>query len=131
MAAGPSSTVANAILNAYFNQTNITAPTAIWIQLHIGDPGASGTANVATNTTRKDITAVIAAASGGAVTSDTLVSWTSVPASEDYTHWAMFSASSAGTFYWSGTITANPVTTGDTFNLAVGDIDVSLTPVAA
>jgi hypothetical protein len=131
MAVGPSAAVANAILNAYFNQTNITAPTAIWLQLHVGDPGASGTANVATNTTRKDITAVMAAASAGAVTSDTLVSWTSVPASEDYTHWAMFSASSAGTFYWSGTITANAVTTGDTFNLAVGDIDVSLTPVAA
>jgi hypothetical protein len=121
---------ANAVLNAYFNAANITAPTAIWIQLHVGDPGAAGTSNVATNTTRKDVTAVFAAASGGAVTSDTLVSWTSVPASEDYTHWTLWSASSAGTFYWSGTITANAVTTGDTFNLAVGDIDVSLTVAA-
>lgn len=131
MAVGMASATANAVLNAYFNQTNITAPTAIWIQLHIGDPGAAGTANVASNTTRKDITSAIAAASGGAVTSDTLVSWTSVPASEDYTHWSLWSASTAGTFYWSGTMTANAVTTGDTFNLAVGDIDVAISSVAA
>jgi hypothetical protein len=131
MAVGPSAAVANAILNAYFNQTNITAPTGIWIQLHVGDPGASGTANVAQETTRKDITSVFSAASAGAVTSDTLVSWTNVGFTEDYTHWAMFSASSAGTFYWSGTITANSVTAGDTFNLAVGDIDIALSPIAA
>lgn len=130
MAVGMAPATANAVLNAYFNATNITAPTAIWIQLHVGDPGAAGTSNVATNTTRKDVTAVFAAASGGAVTSDTLVSWTSVPASEDYTHWTLWSASSAGTFYWSGTITANAVTTGDTFNLAVGDIDINLTVAA-
>jgi hypothetical protein len=131
MAVGPSAAVANAILNAYWNATNITAPTAVWIELHTADPGASGTTAVALNTTRKDITAVMAAASGGAVTSDTLVSWTNVSDTEDYTHWATFSASSAGTFYWSGTITANAVTAGDTFNLNVGDIDITLTPVAA
>jgi hypothetical protein len=125
-----SAATANAVLNAYFNQTNITAPTAIWLQLHVGDPGSAGTSNVAGNTTRKDITAVFSAASGGAVTSDTLVSWTSVSNSEDYTHWTMWSASSNGTFYWSGTITANAVTAGDTFNVAVGDIDVALTTAA-
>jgi hypothetical protein len=130
MAVGPSAAVANAILNAYFNQTNITAPTAIWIQLHVGDPGASGTSNVATETTRKDITSVFSAASGATVTSDTLVSWTNVAGTEDFTHFAIFSASSAGTFYWSGTITANSVTAGDTFNLAVGDIDISLSQAA-
>lgn len=131
MAHGLASATANAILNCYWNQTNITAPTAIWIQLHVGDPGASGTSNVATETTRKDITSVMAAASAGAVTSDTLVSWTNVAGTEDFTHFAVFSASSAGTFYWSGTITANSVTAGDTFNLAVGDIDIALTPIAA
>lgn len=131
MAVGPSSAVAAAILNAYFNATNITAPTAIWIQLHTGDPGASGTSNIATETTRKDITSVFSAASGGTVTSDTLVSWTNVAGSEDYTHFSIHSASSNGTFYWSGTITANAVTAGDTFNLAVGDIDIALSPVAA
>lgn len=130
MAVGFSSTQANAILNAYFNATNLTAPTAIWMQLHTGDPGASGTNNVAGNTTRKDVTAVFSAASGGAVTNDVAVTWTSVSTSEDYTHYGIFSASSAGTFYWSGTITANPVTAGDTFTLAIGDIDASISTAA-
>jgi len=130
MAVGFSSTQANAILNAYFNQTNLTAPTAIWMQLHTADPGASGTTAVAGNTTRKDVTACFSTASGGAVTNDVAVTWTSVSTSEDYTHYAIFSASSAGTFYWSGTITANPVTAGDTFTLAIGDIDASISTAA-
>ena len=131
MAVGMSEATANAVLNAYWNQTNITAPTAIWLQLHVGDPGANGTANVATETTRKDVTAVFAAASAGAVTSDTAVTWTSVAGTEDFTHWTLWSASSAGTFYWSGTITANPVVIGDTFTFNIGDLDVSITTVAA
>lgn len=126
MAVGLASATAQSLLNALFNQTNYTAPTALWIQLHIGDPGASGTANVATETTRKDVTAVFATASGGTVTSDTAVTWTAVAGTEDYTHYAIFSASTAGTFYWSGTITANSVTAGDTFTLPIGDIDGSL-----
>lgn len=130
MAVGLAAATANAILDALANQTNYTAPTALWIQLHTGDPGAAGTANVASNNTRKDITAVFAAASGGAVTSDTAVTWTNVPASEDYTHYSVWSASSAGTFYWSGTITANAVTTGDTFSLGVADIDLSVSTAA-
>ena len=131
MAVGMSEATANAVLNAYWNQTNITAPTAIWLQLHVGDPGANGTANVATETTRKDVTAVFAAASAGAVTSDTAVTWTSVAGTEDFTHWTLWSASSAGTFYWSGTIAANPVVIGDTFTFNIGDLDVSITTVAA
>ena len=131
MAVGMSEATANAVLNAYWNQTNITAPTAIWLQLHVGDPGANGTANVAAETTRKDVTAVFAAASAGAVTSDTAVTWTSVAGTEDFTHWTLWSASSAGTFYWSGTITANAVVAGDTFTFPIGDLDISITTGAA
>lgn len=123
MALGLAAATANALLDALFNQANYTAPTAIWIQLHTADPGAAGTTAVATNNTRKDVTAVFSAAAAGAVTSDTAVTWTNVPASEDYTHWSLWSASTAGTFYLSGTMTANAVTTGDDFTLAAGDID--------
>jgi hypothetical protein len=130
MALGFSSTQAAAVLNAYFNATNLTAPTAIWMQLHTADPGAAGTTAVAGNTTRKDVTAVFSAASGGTVTNDVAVTWTSVSTSEDYTHYSIHSASSAGTFYWSGSITANPVTAGDTFTLAIGDIDATLSTAA-
>lgn len=130
MAVGLEPSVANALLDALFNQTNYTAPTAIWIQLHTGDPGANGTANVAAENTRKDVTAAFSAASSGAITNDTAVEWTSVAGSETYTHFALFSASTAGTFYLSGTITANAVTAGDNFSLPIGDIDASLSTAA-
>ncbi len=127
MAVGLASATSAALLDALVNQANYTAPTALWIQLHTGDPGAAGTSNVATETTRKDVTSAFAAASGGSVSSDTAVTWTGVAGSEDFTHYSIHSASSGGTFYWSGTITANPVTAGDTFTLGIGDIDLTIT----
>lgn len=130
MAVGLAASVSNAWLNALFNQTNYTAPTSIWLQLHVGDPGSAGTSNVATETTRKDITSSFSPASGGAVTNDVAITWTGVSGTEDFTHWSMWSASSAGTFYQSGTVTANAVTAGDTFTIPVGDFDVSLSTAA-
>lgn len=130
MAVGLAASVSNAWLNALFNQTNYTAPTAIWLQLHVGDPGSAGTSNVATETTRKDITSSFSSASGGAVTNDVAITWTGVSGTEDFTHWSMWSASSAGTFYMSGTITANAVITGDTFTIPVGDFDTTLSTAA-
>ncbi len=38
-----------------------------------------------------------------------LLEWTNVSTSEDYTHFSMWTASTAGTFLWSGTIVANAV----------------------
>ena len=127
MATGLAAATANSLLDALVNAANYTAPTAVWLQLHTADPGAAGTTSVAGNTTRKDITAAFSAAGSGAVTNDVAVTWTSVSTSEDYTHCSAWSASSAGTFYWSAPITANAVTAGDTFTLAVGDIDLSFT----
>ena len=130
MALGFASAEAAKILDCYFNQGNITAPTAIWMKLHVGDPGSAGTSNAATETTRKDVTAVFAAASGGTVTSNVAVSWTTVAGSEDYTHFSIWSASTGGTFYFSGSITANAVTAGDTFTFASGDIDATISTAA-
>lgn len=129
MAEGLASATATAILDCYCNATNITAPANIYIQLHTAAPGAAGTSNIAGNATRKDLTSSMAAASAGAITSNAAVSWTSgeVDTSEDYTHCTFWTASSAGTFLFSGTVTANAVTAGDTFTIASGDIDISLT----
>lgn len=96
-----------------------------WIKLHVGAPGASGTSNPATETTRKQATWTSAAA--GAAANSNLLQWTNVAASEDYTHFTAWTASTAGTFGFSGTVTANAVTIGDTFEIAIGDLDVTLT----
>lgn len=95
-----------------------------FIQLHIGDPGAAGTANPATETTRKAV--AFNAASGGVMTNSAQVQWTNIAGSQDATHFTIWNAASAGTFKFSGTITANPYTAGDTYTAAAGAISLSI-----
>jgi hypothetical protein len=63
---------------------------------------------------------------------DADVDWTSgeVTTTEDYSHISLWDASTGGNCLATGTIGANPVTAGDTFKLAAGDIDMTV-PVAA
>lgn len=128
MATGFSAAVANDILDAVGNNGSLsTLPiTELWIQLHTGDPGADGTANVAGNATRK--LASFGAASGGAMANDAALTWSTseVDTSEDYTHWSGHTASTSGTFIVSGTVTANAVTSGDQFEIPTGDLDLTL-----
>lgn len=133
MALGLSATVANDFLEWIFNASaTATAPTNIYIQLHTADPGASGTTAVAGNATRKDLTSSMGTAASGAITNTSAITWTTgeVDTSEDYTHWALFDASSAGNFLLSGTMTANAVTSGDEFEIPIGDLDISLSTAA-
>lgn len=128
MPVGLSADVANAWLNALVRQANYTAPEAVFVQLHTGDPGDDGTSNVAANSTRMEATSAFDdAASGGAISNTAAISWTNVPATEDYTHITLWDASNSGNFLASGSITANAVTAGDNFTLPIGDIDLSLT----
>lgn len=128
MAVGLAPATANAFLNALGNATDYTAPADRFIKLHIGDPGAAGTANAAGNTTRKTIS--FGAAAGGAMSNDVAVTWTSVSTTEDYTHASFWDDVSAGAFLFSGTITANAVTAADDFTLPIGDIDLSFSVAA-
>lgn len=95
-----------------------------FIQLHVGDPGAAGTSNVATETTRKAVT--FSAASGGSMTNSAQVQWTNIAGSQDATHFSIWNASSAGTFKMSGTITANAYTAGDTYTAAISAITLTI-----
>jgi hypothetical protein len=124
MATGISSTVANSWLDAVARNVSYTN-AAVWIALHIGDPGANGTSNAATETTRKQAT--FAAASGGSISSNADVTWTNIAGSQDATHFSAWSASTSGTFLFSGTITANAYTAGDTYVITSGNLTASLT----
>jgi hypothetical protein len=98
-----------------------------WIQLHVGAPGAAGTSNVATETTRKQVSSWNAAGTDGIVDNVTAISWTNIAGSQDATHHTAWTASSAGNFGWSGSITANAYVAGDTYSVAAGAITVSVT----
>jgi hypothetical protein len=126
---------ANAWLNVLrgTSAATFTGVTTLFIQLHTsaGDPGASGTSNVSSVTTRPAIN--FGAASAGSQSAiATLPSWTNWAGTngEVVAYVSVWSAASAGTFYYSAALTASKtVNTGDTLNL--NSLSVSLTPIAA
>lgn len=114
-----------AAANTHLDNTGTTYP---WVKLHVGDPGAAGASNAATETTRKQATWASASSASKATSADLV--WTSVAGTEDFTHFSLWTASSAGSFGGSGTITANAVVTADTFTIPSGQLTLTL-PVAA
>ncbi len=117
MAEGWGPTAANAALDT-------VCAAYQWVKLHTAAPGAAGTSAPATETTRKQVTE--AAASGGSKASSADLVWTSVAGSETFTKLSRWTASTAGTFGFSGTVTANPVVAGDTFTIPSGSMTTSL-----
>ena len=124
MATGLSTYLCNSFLNALGNNTSY-AVAQVYIKLHVGDPGANGTSNAATETTRKSVS--FGAASAGAITSDADISWTNIAGSQDATHFTAWDNVSAGNFLFSGTITGNAYTAGDTYTISSGNLSASLT----
>ena len=124
MATGLSAYLANNFLNALGNATAYSVATP-YIKLHVGDPGVNGTTNPAVETTRKSVS--FAAANAGAIASDADITWTNIAGSEDATHFTAWDNLTAGNFLFSGTITGNPYTAGDTYTIASGSLTASLT----
>jgi hypothetical protein len=122
MTVGLSSTTANAMLDGQLG--------TVYVKLHTGDPGASGTANASANTTRVQSTRASASAGSQAQTG-TAPSWASwASGSETISHISLWSASTAGTFLGSAALTASKsIVNGDTLTLS--SLTASLTPIAA
>lgn len=129
MTVGLSATgLANKILNHLTGGTAWTQPSGVYIKLHLGDPGANGTANPSAVTSRA--AATFAAASAGAIAlTGTNPSW-SMSATETVSHISVWDASTSGNFLWSSQLAvAKSVGSGDT--LTLNSCGLSLSPVAA
>lgn len=124
MAHGIGAYLGNAWLNALGNNTSF-AVAQVYVKLHVGDPGANGTANPATETTRKAVS--FGVASAGVLASDADVSWTNIAGSEDASHFTAWDNLTAGNFLFSGSITANPYDAGDTYTISSGNLTATLT----
>lgn len=133
MTVGLSATnTANAWLNVLrgTSAATFTGVTTLFVQLHTGDPGASGTANVSSTTTRQAVN--FAAASGGSQSITGTTQWTNWAGTngEVVSHISVWGASTAGTFYYSAALSASKtLNTGDTLTLTT--LTVALTPIAA
>lgn len=125
LAASP---VANAMLDLFGNasQTGYSTPH---LKLHTGDPGAAGTANASSETTRKAIS--FAAASNGSKAASApggvVASWASWTAgTQNIQYVSLWTALTGGTFLGSIQLaSAKTVNDSDTLNITALTLSIS------
>ena len=134
MAVGVSAATANGMLYALCRSVTYD-PVGFFVKLHLADPGSAGTTSPAVNTVRQSVTFSAAGTPGaGAITNSVAVTWTSVSTTETYSHVSFWDTvgPAGGTFLGSDALNAPvAVTAADDFTIPIGDLDLSITPIAA
>lgn len=113
-------------ISNYYEDAIMTqlATDATHVSLHTGDPGETGANEVAGGSyARQAVT--WGAVSGGAMSNSAALDFTSMPACT-VTHAALWDDVSAGNCLWSGTATNKTLGAGDTYQVAIGDLDVAV-----
>jgi hypothetical protein len=114
----------NKLLDHCLDVAAYTAPTAVYVKLHIGDPGEAGTDNAAGETDR--MAATFGSASSGSATTSADITWTSVSTSETYSHVSIWDSDTAGNCLFVGALTASKaVVAGDNFKISAGSLTVT------
>lgn len=106
-----SSTLATALLNV-FNGTTIatnayTTSGNVYVQLHTAAPGTAGTTSISVGSTTRVLVAFGTASSGVVTMTTSNPQWTNGGTSETITAISIWSASTAGTFLTSGSLTTS------------------------
>lgn len=117
----------NALLDHVFRNTALTSPTTVYLALYTANPtdAGGGTEVTGGGYARQAIT--FGAASGGAISNTTQVSFTASGADfGTITGIGIFDASTAGNLLAWDAITPATVTDGDSINFPIGDIDITL-----
>jgi hypothetical protein len=107
-----STSVGNAIVQLFRGGgvgVNISAPSLVWAQPHVGDPGLSGTANQGGERTRQPI--VLTTATAKSATLASTGTWTNVASTETWSHVSYHTSSNSSLGYCigSGPITPEPL----------------------
>lgn len=108
-----------------------SAPGTTFVQLHTGEPGAAGTSNVSSVTTRPAITWSAASAGSKAIAA-TFPAWSNWAGTngEVVTNISVWDAASSGNFLFSVLLTlSKTINTGDTATLS--SMSMTFTPIAA
>jgi len=114
----------NELLDAVYNADAFSVTTP-YVSLHTADPGETGASEVTGGSYARQAGS-FGVASGGAVSNDALIEFTDMPACT-VTHVGVWDAATAGNFLWGGALAASKtVNAGDTFQIPVGDLDVTL-----
>lgn len=117
---------ANKILDKILKNTDFTPATTLYVSLHTADPADTG-ANEVTGGSYARQLATFNSAATKATTNVANVDFALMPA-VTVTHVGIWSASTVGTFWWGGPLTASKVVpAGETFRISAADLDVTLT----
>lgn len=112
--------ITNYLGNAWLNLlrgTAFTSPSGLYVKLHVGDPGAAGTANASAVTGR--IQATFAAPSGGAISLASMAAQFAMTATETISHVSVWDAATGGNCLWTAALGApRNVQSGDQLNLS-------------
>lgn len=118
--------VANSWLDAVARAVSYSE-AGVFVKLHLGDPGTAGTSNAAVETTRQQATFGSGAASR-TISNTAAITWTNVSTTEIYTHVSLWDASTAGNFLGRDDLSSSAsMTAGDTFQIPIGDLDLTIT----
>ena len=125
--------VENQILNCYLNQTNITAPTNIYVGLHTADPTDAGSgAEVSGNGyARVEITDKFGTASGtgGSVSSNADITGFTASGGNwgTVSHIGIWDASTSGNLLFHTALDSSAtVNDGDSFQISSGNLTVTV-----
>ncbi len=112
------------ILDAVFNATSWSVATP-YVSLHTAAVSETGSAEVTGGSYIRKLGSFEAAASG-ATQNDAALTWTNMPACTVVSV-GIWTAESAGTYIWGGDLaTQKTLNAGDTFQINIGDLDVTL-----
>ena len=125
--------VENQILNCYLNQTNITAPTNIYVGLHTADPTDAGSgAEVSGNGyARVEITDKFGTASGtgGSISSNADITGFTASGGNwgTVSHIGIYDASTSGNLLFHTALDSSAtVNDGDSFQISSGNLTVTV-----
>lgn len=113
------------------NGVDYAAPAQLWVQLHVGNPGAAGASNVAAGSTARRQATLSESISGSPLgLTGSSPAWTNGGTSEEVSYISVWTAASGGTFKFSALLsTPQAWAAGNTFTLIT--LYMALLPQAA
>lgn len=122
MAVGISSYLAHKLLEHATGKTSFTMPAGCYAKAHTGDPGAAGTSNASSQTTRS--AATWGTASAGTIALSNVPEFT-LTGTETISHVSFWDASSSGNFLWSAAASSSKSGgSGDVIRVATAPVSL-------
>ena len=122
----------NKLLDHSLGKTSFTMPAVVKVAAYNGDPAGAGTEAEASAThgyDRQSLT--IDAAAAGATQNSVKITWGPNTGADSWTvtYFAVFDNATvgAGNLLWSGTLTNRTIAQNDSYEVAIADLDFSIT----